>query len=106
MILREFTRTNQGPYKFAQPGFAIPALRQNSFQLLHFIAGGRTAERGEVELAENLLIGCARLQQLPQTAIGLAEPVNIGRSSEHVHGLAEVGLVIPFRNRTAIGASV
>src|SRR6266581_2943210 len=62
MILREFAGTNQGPDKFAQPGFAIPALRQNGFQFLYFIARGRTAERREVELSENLFIGRARLQ--------------------------------------------
>src|SRR5580765_4048636 len=106
MILREFTRANQGPDKLAQPGFAVPALRQNGLKLLYFFDGGRAGERGEIELAENLLIGCARLQQLCQAAIGLAEPVYIGRSSEHVHRLAEVRFVVPFRNRAAVGPSV
>src|SRR5205085_9372268 len=106
MILREFTGANQGPDKFMQPVLAISALRQNGFQLLHFIAGGRTAERGKVELSENLLIGCARFQQLRQTAVGPAEAVHVGRSGQHVHRLAEVRLVVPLRNGAAIGAPV
>ena len=35
-----------------------------------------------------------------------AEAVHIGRSGQHVHRLAEVRLVVPFRNGAAIGASV
>src|SRR5262249_48438686 len=62
MILGEFGRANQCPDKFAQPGLAIPTPRENAFQLPELIAGGRTAESGQVELVENLLIRCARLQ--------------------------------------------
>ena len=42
MILREFAGANQGPDEFAQPGFAIAALRQNGFEFLQLVgAGGR-----------------------------------------------------------------
>src|SRR5690242_1465512 len=53
MILREFAGADQGPDKFAQPGFAVPALSQDGLELPQFLAGGLTAERGQVELGEN-----------------------------------------------------
>src|SRR6185503_9162178 len=93
MILREFAGANQGPDKFAKPGFPIATLRENGFQFLYFISGGLAAERGEVKLAENLLVGCTGFEQLRQAAIRSSEAVYIGRSSQDVHRLAEVGLV-------------
>ena len=41
MILREFAGADQGPDEFAQPGFAIAALRQDGFQFLQLIGGRR-----------------------------------------------------------------
>jgi hypothetical protein len=46
-ILRKFAETDPGPHKFAQPGFAIAALRQNRVQLTHFVDGRGPAERRE-----------------------------------------------------------
>src|SRR5215471_9071483 len=103
MILREFAGTNQGPNKFAQAGFPIAALREDGFQLLRFVIGWWSAERSEVKLFEDVLVGCAGFEQLREAAVRAAEAINIGSAGENVQSLAEIRLVVALRNSATIG---